>query len=143
MRGGTEAYKQVIYLVIISIHPPRAGRDIGSAGFMRRSWDFNPPAPCGAGPDMEPKVTSTTFYFNPPAPCGAGQKFFGRSLHIGLFQSTRPVRGGTSPVSGCCAKPPISIHPPRAGRDSARAGAAHHITTFQSTRPVRGGTSLS
>ena len=55
--------------------------------------------------------------FNPPAPCGAGpiQKLH-KAAHA-AFQSTRPVRGGTysDGVRTCIKK--ISIHPPRAGRD--------------------------
>ena len=78
----------------ISIHPPRAGRDY-----------------------MEWRDGLTCWNFNPPAPCGAGQ--LGAILackHI-LFQSTRPVRGGTH-------------------RDTRSSGQDR----FQSTRPVRGGT---
>ena len=85
-----------------------------------------------------------------------------RRLHLGLFQSTRPVRGATQTVlheGGCLV---ISIHAPRAGRDSftywiaesnqnfnprAPCGARRFpwsscsfATRFQSTRPVRGAT---
>ena len=79
-----------------------------------------------------------------------------------LFQSTRPVRGGTKPVFSLFEMSAISIHPPRAGRDffiipqhlsdmnfnppapcgAGRRGDRAYRTTcgFQSTRPVRGGT---
>ena len=85
--------------------------------------------------------------------------------HGFIFQSTRPVRGGTLYCNGGHFVNPISIHPPRAGRDGPgpvsatvpqtisihppRAGRdLTNDTTglaeivFQSTRPVRGGTFL-
>ena len=150
---------------IISIHAPRAGRDrwrtLGRFGWRRFQstrpvrgatapgalpfmliLDFNPRAPCGARPNASPPL-----YF-----------------HTRKFQSTRPVRGATS--TGSCTKRHynISIHAPRAGRDSdtighygchvisihaPRAGRDHaescdiHVLIFQSTRPVRGATSAS
>ena len=39
-------------------------------------------------------------------------------LKFCVFQSTRPVRGGTSQLYIQCNRQNISIHPPRAGRDS-------------------------
>ena len=59
------------------------------------------------------------------------------------FQSTRPVRGGTSMKKLWKVTVNISIHPPRAGRD--KRGKAHQQDhhEFQSTRPVRGGTKVS
>ena len=83
---------------------------------------------------------------------------------VSLFQSTHPVRGGTTEGDisafrqGISIHPPregwddafrfhlfavlISIHPPREGWDSARITPAIDNSTFQSTHPVRGGTSL-
>ena len=101
--------------------------------------NFNPPAPCGAGPAQQ-RIPRRPCDFNPPAPCGAGR------------------------LPGCIYldKGGISIHPPRAGRDGwpraprqspmdfnppAPCGAGLEQLTmmcnclkFQSTRPVRGGT---
>ena len=57
----------------ISIHPPLAGRDSGASYGSPWRGDFNPPAPCGAGPVPLSSYT-------PPL----------------LFQSTRPLRGGTA-----------------------------------------------
>ena len=170
----------------ISIHPPRAGRDEQFGGFVsmvvqfqstrpvrggtitslhlaRDRYDFNPPAPCGAGP-AAPRYRPYTQHFNPPAPCGAGLPIVSMSGgHLG-FQSTRPVRGGTllrrlqsqvdldfNPPAPCGAgrsqswtlswMQDISIHPPRAGRDVPPALEKTNPSLFQSTRPVRGGTS--
>ena len=80
---------------LISIHPPRAGRDPSGNKYSMMKCHFNPPAPCGAGPVSVLVVSLRPQHFNPPAPCGAG-------------------------LSRCagCANSPISIHPPRAGRDS-------------------------
>ena len=102
---------------IISIHPPRAGRDIDGKYPERFYMDFNPPAPCGAGPEVI-SISAMLSHFNPPAPCGAGPGCF-RFFHASrLFQSTRPVRGGTLLGVSQSDKDKISIHPPRAGRDS-------------------------
>ena len=56
---------------------------------------FNPPAPCGAGRAL----CVPTFcgkHFNPPAPCGAGLVLSKVNVTKYLFQSTRPLRGGTT-----------------------------------------------
>ena len=56
------------------------------------------------------------------------------------FQSTRPVRGGTTGGETILCLLCISIHPPRAGRDFRACPPPSHRPGFQSTRPVRGGT---
>ncbi len=102
----------------ISIHPPRAGRDQESA-------DDKPPFdisihPPRAGRDiMDNAISGQMKHFNPPAPCGAGLRNSPLTLSHARFQSTRPVRGGTTSRTACLPEP----------------------GTFQSTRPVRGGTS--
>ena len=123
----------------ISIHPPRAGRDQMRVVGIHAQHHFNPPAPCGAGQLQLCKLRGQ-LDFNPPAPCGAGQFLPPLCALPHLFQSTRPVRGGTRTppaqvVIFCDFNPPapcgaglgfqglsldvtnISIHPPRAGRD--------------------------
>ena len=57
-----------------------------------------------------------------------------------LFQSTRPVRGGTAGPCPHGYVDGISIHPPRAGRDDWGQESKQDVLGFQSTRPVRGGT---
>ena len=108
----------LVVLLIISIHPPRAGRD-----------PCRPSCPCHPG------------YFNPPAPCGAGQAqshWFEASK--AQFQSTRPVRGGTIDISAkCCAFIFQSTRPVRGGTKCGQVPALK-CSPFQSTRPVRGGT---
>ena len=56
------------------------------------------------------------------------------------FQSTLPVRGGTPAPLGRFYRQPISIHPPRVGRDVSSGIRWPGIFPFQSTLPVRGGT---
>ena len=111
--------------------------------------DFNPPAPCGAGPlpwangiaparfqstrpmrggtAWLPVVSEHRGHFNPPAPCGAGlwPKDWGKGLAI--FQSTRPMRGGTRQVIRNVQRIHISIHPPHAGRDFPGRESANPI----------------
>ncbi len=50
VRGGTVGNVAYLFINVISIHPPRAGRDgvMSQRSFSRR--DFNPPSPCGEGP---------------------------------------------------------------------------------------------
>ena len=52
-----------------------------------------------------------------PAPCGAGPRLLSLASGMSLFQSTRPLRGGTRLFSWALPFAPISIHPPLAGRD--------------------------
>ena len=123
----------------VSIHAPRAGRDGTVAPYVAELICFNPRAPCGARPS---KYVS--------------------SRSIPMFQSTRPVRGATerNPCAGATTR--VSIHAPRAGRDTAAvyrsitskcfnprapcgarldvAARLGHTNAFQSTRPVRGAT---
>ena len=123
----------------ISIHPPRAGRDEMSLYFITGIRRFQSTRPVRGGTLVT--VSSTTWQ---------------------TFQSTRPVRGGTMSLPSRLLLIAISIHPPRAGRDQPmflwfcatfisihppRAGRDDDcqdiqsaVEKFQSTRPVRGGT---
>ena len=79
----------------VSIHAPRAGRDFHLCDNTDFPISFNPRAPCGAR-----HVGSSV-----------GHQSFG-------FQSTRPVRGATTPGSIGAYSKAVSIHAPRAGRDT-------------------------
>ena len=59
---------------LISIHPPRVGRDQAPASLFLPAGNFNPPSPCGEGPPAPPSASSRTANFNPPSPCGEGQQ---------------------------------------------------------------------
>ena len=62
---------------------------------------------------------------------------------ISIFQSTRPLRGATVPVTERLPELEISIHAPLAGRDFVRATFSKERVQFQSTRPLRGATESS
>ena len=116
VRGGTMTVYPSISWSDISIHPPRAGRDNGvqlPRGVERIS--IHPPR---AGRDTTVALMRPVYLnFNPPAPCGAGPSIYVDGRNAMIFQSTRPVRGGTWPGRHGHVFPHISIHPPRAGRD--------------------------
>ena len=78
----------------VSIHAPRAGRDLRADNPLLSLHSFNPRAPCGAR-------------------LGVG----GIYMFKRTFQSTRPVRGATEDASAKGNKRIVSIHAPRAGRD--------------------------
>ena len=60
----------------------------------------------------------------------------------GTFQSTRPLRGGTAEIRTSSLVTDISIHPPLAGRDTYESTCSYIFRIFQSTRPLRGGTAI-
>ena len=97
-------------LVQISIHPPHAGRDftrLWSGGADRIS--IHPPH-AGRDPD-DAKRGKRLCHFNPPAPCGAGRKSQSQTTTKKVFQSTRPMRGGTVPA-GTYAACRSNFNPP-------------------------------
>ena len=133
--ASTEIEKEVR----ISIHAPRAGRDLLCRSLLSSYPYFNPRAPCGArhkqrgffimtdfisihapraGRDL-PQISSiqSRIHFNPRAPCGARLSSRFAGIKNCAFQSTRPVRGATKSGSPPCYTDSISIHAPRAGRD--------------------------
>ena len=100
----------------ISIHPPHAGRDIARRNSGLHQRYFNPPSPCGEGQVLQRRGYAFS-YFNPPSPCGEGQGLSDPVKVQIKFQSTLPMRGGTSSSVSCSCSVFISIHPPHAGRD--------------------------
>ena len=117
VRGETACHLDIRLQRGISIHSPRAGRDSAVIrGALHR------------------------IYFNPLAPCGARLRSVLEFLATMIFQSTRPVRGETSARPEPHTADTISIHSPRAGRDSMACQSRFQLRVFQSTRPVRGET---
>ena len=162
-RGATRCQRRRSHAVMVSIHAPRAGRDARSdahdcaksmfqstrpaRGATPRSVSqhgehvvsFNPRAPRGARPGFEASVADRLQCFNPRAPRGARQ----RPRHTStprVFQSTRPARGATRGTLPSTLARAVSIHAPRAGRDSRHGAARSSQAMFQSTRPARGAT---
>ena len=102
LAGRDEFFDDLQVDVHISIHPPLAGRDAWKPWGFGNSGYFNPPAPCGAGRSRV-YPTLPTQNFNPPAPCGAGPADINAMSAPPIFQSTRPLRGGTVWLYlGCC-----------------------------------------
>ena len=145
----------------VSIHAPRAGRDAE----CRKAWDelgVSIHAPRAGRDGRQRSVERASICFNPRAPRGARPDNQHKAAEGGWFQSTRPARGATDRPYGWQAAVRVSIHAPRAGRDSGKAprsltmggfnpraprGArpntpVHGLTgdMFQSTRPARGAT---
>ena len=141
--GATKSPPNVPYVVHISIHAPRVGRDGVHGTGKLKSANFNPRAPCGArlmllsqfytltdisihaprvGRDRNgAPAPPPSRYFNPRAPCGAR-----------LYSA-----------SGVYSQTMISIHAPRVGRDLAFDISRSSPAIFQSTRPVWGATRVA
>ncbi len=80
---------------MVSIHAPRAGRDLVLMVGWRNYGMVSIHAP-RAGRDDVMAV---------------------KTLQVTQFQSTRPARGATLPRADCNSFRVVSIHAPRAGRD--------------------------
>ena len=123
----------------VSIHAPRAGRDLPLKAVRSRRTRFQSTRPVrGATPQPMPTLPCVLFQstrpvrgatrscrrshpqrhrFNPRAPCGARHIKKVGGYKYAEFQSTRPVRGATNAVLSTA-----------------------NSLLFQSTRPVRGAT---
>ena len=117
VRGGTLTLAKLMQDTAISIHPPRAGRDSKALRLCSCQRHFNPPAPCGAGRLCGRKSLAHSD-FNPPAPCGAGRRRMPYTPSAHHFNPPAPCGAGHQRKSKNQSNFTISIHPPRAGRDS-------------------------
>ena len=143
VRGATVHVLPGLAVHHISIHAPRAGRDWGMAMISTPSSYFNPRAPCGARPLQGGTPPPSWRDFNPRAPCGARLRMSDFVTVFILFQSTRPVRGATVDGEQMSREVFISIHAPRAGRDSPRSAWPWSCRNFNprapcGARPQRG-----
>ena len=102
----------------ISIHAPRAGRDLAGGALKSFRSGFQSTRPVrGATPKMSMYSTVPSVDFNPRAPCGARPGPTGHRAGVGGISIHAPRAGrDTAPASHCIAGG-ISIHAPRAGRD--------------------------
>ena len=100
--------------------------------------NFNPPAPCGAGHSRPLYLTVKLGISIHPPRAGRDKDSYTRQGRLAIFQSTRPVRGGTSNTSDSSPNNQISIHPPRAGRDRIQHNLCH-ILLWISIHPPRAG----
>ena len=117
-RGATPPNRLPQPAARVSIHAPRAGRDTNrwrrSAGPSRfQSTRPARGATCGTMPRG-----GFTCRFKPRAPRGARLNSAPWERLNLMFQSTRPARGATLIFWYTLIRPSVSIHAPRAGRDS-------------------------
>ena len=126
-------------IIDISIHPPRAGRDmICARSFLWRNH-FNPPAPCGAGPQRH-LLASKSLDFNPPAPCGAGLRRLRYQWRVGHFNPPAPCGAGRFTWVTMCSVIWYFNPPAPCGAGHPSDWNTDDPAPFQSTRPMRGGT---
>ena len=161
VRGATKRLYTIEGDMFVSIHTPRAGRDLFD--LLRRSISVVSIHAPRAGRDPVGMYSERVTMVSIHAP-RAGRDCDGapRRMTQTLFQSTRPVRGATSCQDYLLHPTPVSIHAPRAGRDADVLFQSHAVACFnprapcgarlissgvvlqahmfQSTRPVRGAT---
>ena len=103
--------------VVISIHTPRRARRRMARRSTSLSMDFNPPAPCGAGPSSCANNRSCKISIHLPRVGQDGQQgrlcIVGNDISIHLPRVGQDVRQNRR---GRCRA--ISIHLPRVGQDS-------------------------
>ena len=119
VRGATRPVLLLDVPVLVSIHAPRAGRDSFAHVGSGSPRCFNPRAPCGARQFVKNKIHNIVL-FQSTRPVRGATTFIVYPESAPEFQSTRPVRGATAVQ---CNIPPdviVSIHAPRAGRDSKK-----------------------
>ena len=139
VRGATVTEEEFLEAVKFqSTRPVRGATPIVNSSTFQ-GGDFNPRAPCGArliittrgaqprrfqstrpvrGATNEPAAVKPAARFQSTRPVrGATNMTRTESLSL-TFQSTRPVRGATSVQAYVLQACEISIHAPRAGRDS-------------------------
>ena len=131
MRGATPADFSIRDIEKVSIHAPHAGRDKTYPHLSIHNSCFNPRAPCGARPRTRICLPSCLGMFQSTRPMrGATSANNGRVQPRG-FQSTRPMRGATTPRSNDHGHDTVSIHAPHAGRDPVfrhRRSALHWVS---------------
>ena len=125
----------------ISIHAPHAGRDNPKTQRFNQISRFQSTRPVrgATGTRLPPRYSGR--YFNPRAPCGA-RPLHGTSFHKmpRYFNPRAPCGARPMTKEALLQYKDISIHAPRAGRDSMNRNVESHFAIFQSTRPVRGAT---
>ena len=114
LRGGTVFSFAQCFHLLISIHPPLAGRD----------------------DKRQSQSKASKISIHPPL-AGRDQVVTGGFTLENQFQSTRPLRGGTHTGSRPPAAQTISIHPPLAGRDGP-AGRKNRIRPISIHPPLAG-----
>ena len=145
--GRDIVFRDILQDFVISIHPPRVGRDFQEVSSPTIVEVFQSTLPVWGGTIVSAKYSSgSNSYFNPPSPCGEGRGVAGDGLVFGERISIHPPRvgrdiwGAVFPGDIINFNPPspcgegrvallssihvihISIHPPRVGRDHLGIG---------------------
>ena len=143
-RAGRDLALQMwISLDCVSIHAPRAGRDPLS-GRIRGTRRVSIHAPRAGRDGSKSSVCAYASGFNPRAPRGARRISGIGLLRRWLFQSTRPARGATYLESLASRYHYVSIHAPRAGRDKVLAAEfVGIVVSIHAPRAGRDGIALS
>ena len=139
MRGATGVYPVKCHTCDFN---PRTPRGVRRGAYTHTVWFspyFNPRAPCGARRGLYFKQGNITGFQSTHPSRGATFCVILMGYAV-LFQSTRPMRGATQTAPEPGSRQRISIHAPRAGRDSRYSADSGCAGVFQSTRPVRGAT---
>ena len=111
-RGATALVRRILDAEIVSIHAPRAGRDAAVSSPMMR-WRL----------------------FQSTRPARGATHRDSASYLPDLFQSTRPARGATAILAYVVQRIKVSIHAPRAGRDSPAPPTKRESWSFNPRAP--------
>ena len=124
----------------VSIHAPRAGRDLTTED-TEPSTTFQSTRPeRGATDGIDVDIALVTVSIHAPR-AGRDNGLAVREHRSHRFNPRAPS-GARHKIAAAFQLPvPVSIHAPRAGRDS-RPTSAPSACTFQSTRPERGATPI-
>ena len=114
--GATIGGSKDDFVIVISIHAPRVGRDHYAISCISVFPHFNPRSPCGERLSR-PSAHRAGKHFNPRSPCGERLPAQPQQPAQKPFQSTLPVWGATIYGNGAALRGAISIHAPRVGSD--------------------------
>ena len=112
LRGATQKAQDVIDgKGDISIHAPLAGRDSAKILSDLAVGGISIHAPLAGRDALSPQMRRVPFLnFNPRAPCGARPRVRNTVFPKSEFQSTRPLRGATTPGRAAVGTP-INFNP--------------------------------
>ncbi len=136
VRGGTPTARHpTIGAPPISIHPPRAGRDVGRPRAQALMWYFNPPSPCGEGRCHQfHHRTHFHISIHPPR-AGRDSPTVEQQIEQALISIHPPRAGRDAILFSCWMANHISIHPPRAGRDLPTTTLTAQLCDFNPPSP--------
>ena len=134
VRGATHGAGSGFIYWVVSIHAPRAGRDLPDKAFMLLRACFNPRAPCGAR-RLVIIWSSSLLRFNPRAPCGARLRQRPRLFPQARFNPRAPCGARHRLLCRRRKVQEVSIHAPRAGRDRLRARRTQRVRRFNPRAP--------